>query len=342
MGSFTLGALTLAIERLSDLLVGLLHHHLALLLHALLHLLACDSFLLGLHPGHLLWIRHRQVGAHEDACRIVVDLVDHVLEEVRRLDLEDHQRVFLLVAHILHRVLQFVELSEVLLPRLVDEVQEHDLLESEHDGLALCFVGLFERQGYLIDSASVGDRHTDVLVHLSMLLIDLLDDRPCRLSQLVGLGLEGGNHGIVSPVFQAFAAFALKLLGSERRLHGHNGEELLADALVFAIVLDDVDTAVPEDVGDVHADAFTHQGMTAALIDDAALVVHHVVVLQQALTDTEVVLLHFLLGAFDRLVDHRVLDDLVFLESHAVHEFHDSFAGEQTHEFVFERDEEDG
>ena len=80
--------------------------------------------------------------------------------------------------------------------------------------------------------------------------------------------------------------------------------------------------------------------MTATFVYDTTLVVHHVVVLQQTLTDTEVVFLNFLLCALNGLVDHRVLDYFILIESHTVHEFHDTLAGEQTHQLVLKRHEE--
>ena len=41
-----------------------------------------------------------------------------------------------------------------------------------------------------------------------------------------------------------------------------------------------------------------------------ALLVHHIVVLKKILTNTEVVLLYFLLSTFDATADHRTLNTL--------------------------------
>ena len=81
--------------------------------------------------------------------------------------------------------------------------------------------------------------------------------------------------------------------------------------------------------------------MAALFIYYSALLVHHVVVFEQALTDTEVVLLDLLLCTLDTLGYHRTLDHLAFLESEAVHHTGDTLGGEKTHEFVFERYIED-
>ena len=59
--------------------------------------------------------------------------------------------------------------------------------------------------------------------------------------------------------------------------------------------------------------------MATLLVDDGTLLVHHIVVFEQALTDAEVVLLDLLLCALDALRDHAALDTLAFLEAHTVH-----------------------
>ena len=57
--------------------------------------------------------------------------------------------------------------------------------------------------------------------------------------------------------------------------------------------------------------------LVAQLVDHLALLVHHVVVLEQVLADVEVVRLDPLLRALDRPGHQRVLDDLALLDAHA-------------------------
>ena len=80
--------------------------------------------------------------------------------------------------------------------------------------------------------------------------------------------------------------------------------------------------------------------MAAFLVDHGTLFVHHVIVFQQALTDAEVVLFHLLLCTLDALRDHGVLNHLTLLESQFVHDRCDALAGEESHQFVFQRDVE--
>ena len=116
-------------------------------------------------------------------------------------------------------------------------------------------------------------------------------------------------------------------------------QELLLATLVV-VILDDIHHAVPHHIRDIHTDALTHEGVTAFLIDDGTLLVHHVIVLQQTLTDTEIILLDLLLGTLNLSADHRTLNHLAFLEAETVHDVSDTLGTEQTHQFIFQRDEE--
>ena len=80
--------------------------------------------------------------------------------------------------------------------------------------------------------------------------------------------------------------------------------------------------------------------MTTLLIDHRTLLVHHIIVLQQALTDTEVVLLDLLLCTLNATADHGAFNHLALLEAQTVHDAGNTFTGEQTHQFVFQRNEE--
>ena len=76
--------------------------------------------------------------------------------------------------------------------------------------------------------------------------------------------------------------------------------------------------------------------MRALLIDDGALLVHDIVVLEEVLADAEVVALDFLLGTLDGLIDEGMLDDFALLEAKAVHDLGDTLGSEEAHELVFE------
>ena len=76
----------------------------------------------------------------------------------------------------------------------------------------------------------------------------------------------------------------------------------------------------------------------ALLEDDLALVVHHIVELQQVLADVEIARLDLLLGFFERLVDPGMDDRLVLLEAELLqHRIH-ALGTEDAHEVIIERE----
>ena len=84
------------------------------------------------------------------------------------------------------------------------------------------------------------------------------------------------------------------------------------------------------------------EDLVALAVDDLALLVHHVVVLDDVLADVEVVALDLGLGVLDRLGDQAVLDRDVVLEAEPVHDRGDVRPAEALHQVVFERDVEAG
>ena len=90
----------------------------------------------------------------------------------------------------------------------------------------------------------------------------------------------------------------------------------------------------------VSVDRLLAHQLDALLEDDLALVVHHVVELEQVLADVEVARLDLLLRLLERPVDPRMDDRLVLLEAellqHAVH----ALGAEDAHQVVLQRQEE--
>ncbi len=75
----------------------------------------------------------------------------------------------------------------------------------------------------------------------------------------------------------------------------------------------------------------------AIAVDAFALLVHHLVVLEQVLADFEVPLFHLFLGTFDAAADNAAGDGLAFLDAQPGPDVLDPFAGEDPHQVVFER-----
>ena len=115
------------------------------------------------------------------------------------------------------------------------------------------------------------------------------------------------------------------------------GVGLLGDVRAHQLVHDLV-AQVLDGLGDV---LLAHD-VDALLEDDLALVVHHVVVLEDLLADVEVARLDLLLRHLQRLVHPGMGDRLAFLQAerlqHAVH----AVRAEDAHQVVFERQVELG
>ena len=75
-------------------------------------------------------------------------------------------------------------------------------------------------------------------------------------------------------------------------------------------------------------------------VDRLALLVHHVVVLEEVLAGLEVAPLDLLLRALDRLRHHPVLDGNALLHAEALHPGHQALAAEDAHQVVLEREVE--
>ena len=78
----------------------------------------------------------------------------------------------------------------------------------------------------------------------------------------------------------------------------------------------------------------------AQRVDHLALLVHHVVELEQPLARLEVLHLDALLRLLDGARDERVREHLAFLRAHAIHQLRDALGAEQAHQVILERQEE--
>ena len=84
------------------------------------------------------------------------------------------------------------------------------------------------------------------------------------------------------------------------------------------------------------------QHLTALLVNDLALGVHHVVVLQHVFPGLEVSGFHLLLGVLDGVGQHFLLDGGVFVHTQLLHHVHHPLRAEQAHDVVLQGQEEPG
>ena len=232
-------------------------------------------------------------------------------------------------------MLQFVQFAEVFLPGIIDGMEQDGLFKRLHDFLAFRFVGRLQVHADVVHALAVGNRNHDVLIHLSLILVDRLDDRHGNLSHPFGLALEGRHSSLEQHFGQIFLLLALELFFGIRGFHSQYLKDFHLRILEIGLVYR-IPATVPNHVDNVHADAFAHQRVATLRVDHRTLLVHHIIVFQQPLTDTEVVLFHLLLCPFDRVGNHLVLNHLAFLEAKLVHHGSNAVGREQTHQVVFE------
>ena len=99
---------------------------------------------------------------------------------------------------------------------------------------------------------------------------------------------------------------------------------------------------LPQHVVHLGADILTVQHFAALAIDDLALLVHHVVVLQHVLTDLKVAALQLFLGALQRAGDHPVLNGGILVQLEGIHQAGNAVTAEQAHQVIFQAQVEAG
>ena len=128
---------------------------------------------------------------------------------------------------------------------------------------------------------------------------------------------------------------ALKLRGQRCELLGGFG--------VLGRTVDILDLAVDDvfhHTVDGRGKVLSVEHLLALLIDDAALGVHDVIVLQNIFTDLEIAAFDGFLGVFDCAGEHFRVDGRVLVDAEAVHHAHHALRAEQTHDVVLQRQEE--
>ena len=159
----------------------------------------------------ILSLHFRYLSTCEDAADTVVHIVNHRVEQLGALKLEDEQRILLLVRSILHTVTEFVKQTQVLLPCIVDDVQHYHAFKLLYNVLCLCAVSLLEIARNIVYTLAVGDRHHDALIYCTLVLLYLLDDRPSNTLDTVGLALECSHCALEGALLKVFTLCIVKL-----------------------------------------------------------------------------------------------------------------------------------
>ena len=240
----------------------------------------------------------------------------------------------------MYRMLQLVKKTQVFLPTIIDCMQNQRFVESCANRLTLRVISLINVDADLVGASAVHHRHHDVLImrHVGILLNhrDGLHGVVCNDLTLL---LEALHGLLVGRFCQFVNVCRILFLTGEGDLHCQNFKELLTTSVPI-VILHDVAHAVPNHIGDIHAQTLSHQSVTALGINHRTLLVHDVVILQQTLTHTKMIFLHLLLRILNGARNHGVLDHLSVFKAETVHHLGNTLRSKQTHQLVFQRNKE--
>ncbi len=238
---------------------------------------------------------------------LLPDRVHEGLEHDVALVLVGDQGIDLGEAAQVDALAEIVHLRQVLLPAGVDDLEEDVALERSHQLLAELFLALV-----VCGENVLGEQLGDLLAArgLRVELGEVDRNRPERAE----LGLEP----VEVPLLEDVGGGVVADLG------GDDAADLLARDIAHVAAL---------------------ENLAPVLVDDAALLVHDVVVLEDALPAQVVLLLDLLLRVLDLLAEHlrleRVLLALVVGRAEAVEDPVDPVAGEEPDQVVLGGQEEE-
>src|SRR3954452_16600373 len=238
--------------------------------------------------------------AEDVAAELLPDRVDEPGEHLEALVLVGHERILLREAAQVDALAQVVHVVQVLAPALVDDLEQDEALELAHQ------LGPEVLLAVVVGLGDVVAELADQPLAVERVDVEVLDvDR-----RVVDL-LELAPQALEVPV-----------------LH------VVADQVLVAEALDRVADLVARRLRHVLA----LENPIANRVDDLALLVHHVVVLEDALADQEVLLLDLLLGVLDLLREHPGLDGLLLAllvdGAEPVEDAVDAVAREEAHQVV--------
>src|SRR5256884_3160233 len=251
--------------------------------------------------------RARRLGAelhaHQLLGHVRIHAPDHVLEHVVPLLLVGLEGVHLPVAAQPDALLQVIHVEEVVLPERVERLEHDELFQVAHDGRAE------GRLALLVDRADALDEE----------VLERADAEAGTL--LLGQAqaeVELREHRVVDRL-------PVPLLGGRLGV-GVGGDQVLGDAL------GQLERVAPQVVA--------REEVAPARVDHLALLVEHVVVLEEVLADVEVVRLDLLLRVADGARDEAVLDRYALLHPEPLHQVLHPVGAEDAQQVVLQREVE--
>src|SRR5436190_1029546 len=268
---------------------------------------AGEGFVLVLHPAavgtllsalELIRLFRRELRVEERQHDLLVDRDAELPEHDVALVLVLDERVLLRHRTQVDALAQVIHSVQVLAPALVDDLEDHETLELTHQ---------LGRQLLLLRG-----------VRVAGVVLELLEERVARDLAEILAQLVDGDFRVVEQRHLLDEPLEVPFLGVLLRGELVDGAlDHLVDPLEHLLV---------------HVLAF--EDIAALFVDDHALPVHDVVVLEDVLARDEVLLLDLLLRALDLVREDLRLHRLVLGNLEALHDVLDPVAGEQPHQVV--------
>ena len=194
---------------------------------------------------------------------------------------------------------------------------QHDgLFVSPNQFLTFRSVSLLKISHDIVSPFSIGKGHHDILEHFPSLFENILDHRESLFSNSFRFATECIPYFLVQSLGQVVGRSLLKIFLLYIKINGKIFQHIHAEAFqiirLFVFFHQSL-TYIIHVVGNIHTDSLSQQGVTSFLVDYLALRVHHIIIFQQTLTDTEVIFFHLTLCTFDGFGNHGMLDHITFL-----------------------------
>src|SRR5581483_7601527 len=251
---------------------------------------------------HRLSIRADDLHPEEESHGVFLELRHHGLKEIEGLLLVGHQRILLRIAAQTNALFEVIHREQMVFPQAVDHAQHHHALVIAH---RLRTKDLFLR---LVAFFQPGK---DLITQLM----------PAQL-----LWIDAGASEIQAEVVDEFVRKSLQV------------PLILADVLGGKLIENPTQDAADVVLQNQFPLLNAFKQLAAQAIDGLALLVHHVVVLEQMFTRLEVLRFNGLLRTFDSLRDHLRLDRDALIHTQPLQQGAHPLLREDAHQIVFERE----
>ena len=132
----------------------------------------------------MLGFLHRNLPFHQRRHHPFIDLFNHSLKQIIRLEFINQQRIFLFISSILNRLFQIIHFAEMFFPGIINMSQNDRFFERTHQIFTVRTIGLLQVGHYAVHPLTVGKRNDNILKDISPCFEYILDHRISLLSDM--------------------------------------------------------------------------------------------------------------------------------------------------------------